>query len=166
MGWFPRHNAGQVNLKRLIRQLEIDAGKKLRVYSDTEGFLTVGIGHKISKKDPLPIRSLKLGDTITEAQSRELFEEDLAIAFSDFRIIFPDWETIPAEAQEVLINMLFFLGRDNFLSLKELIATVYTKNWANVAKEMESSFWYAQYGEQARRLTAKMRIIHELSIGI
>jgi GH24 family phage-related lysozyme (muramidase) len=163
MGWFPRHNFGQVNLKRLIKQLEIDVGKRLKVYNDVENSLAVGIGHKISKKDPLPIRSLNLGDSITEAQSRELFEIDLATALSDFRIIFPDWETIPSEAQEVLLNMLFSLGRDNFLSMKELIATVYTKNWGEVAKQMESSFWYTQYGERARRLTAKMRIIHDLS---
>lgn len=78
------HESGQINTKRLMRQLEIDEGKKLKVYYDTEGLLTVGIGHLIKNTDPPEIRNLKVGDSITEDQCRELFNNDLAIAIADF----------------------------------------------------------------------------------
>ncbi len=148
-----------------MRQSEIDEGKKLKAYHDTEGLLTVGIGHLIKKTDPPAIRDLKLGDSITEDQCRELLNNDLAIAISDFRVIFNNWETIPAEAQEILINMLFNLGRDRFLRFKKLIAAVYEHNWAEAALQMEDSRWYRQVGDRSKRLVARMRTIDDLARG-
>ena len=56
--------------KALLRE-----GESLTVYLDTEGYATVGIGHKV-----LPADNLKVGDTITRARSRDLFIKDSAIA--------------------------------------------------------------------------------------
>lgn len=153
----------KINVNRLMRQLEIDEGKKLKPYLDTEGLLTVGIGHLIKKSDPPAIRDLKLGDSITEDECRELFNADLAIAISDFRIIFDNWETIPAEAQEILINMLFNLGRDRFLKFKKLIAAVYASDWKEAAAQMEDSRWYRQVGDRSKRLVNRMRVINDLA---
>lgn len=148
-----------------MRQIEIDEGKKLKAYHDTEGLLTVGIGHLIKKTDPPAIRDLKLGDSITEDQCRELLNNDLAIAISDFRVIFNNWETLPAEAQEILINMLFNLGRDRFMKFKKLIAAVYEHNWSEAALQMEDSRWYRQVGDRSKRLVARMRTIDDLARG-
>lgn len=165
MGWFPMHESGQINTKRLMRQLEIDEGKKLKVYYDTEGLLTVGIGHLIKNTDPPEIRNLKVGDSITEDQCRELFNNDLAIAIADFRVIFSDWETIPAEVQEIIINMLFNLGRNRLLKFKKFIEAVYAKQWDRAADEMQNSRWFTQVGDRSKRLVARMRTMHVLSIG-
>jgi lysozyme len=165
MGWFPRYGGSEVQLKRLMRQLEIDEGRKLRVYEDTEGLPTVGIGHLIKKSDPPEIRNLKVGDLITREQMESLFEQDLAIAMADFRLIFTNWETIPAEAQEILINMLFNLGRIRFLGFKGVIAAVYANNWEKAADEMQDSKWFNQVGKRAARLVARMRVINDLANG-
>lgn len=155
----------KINMNRLMRQIEIDEGKKLKAYHDTEGLLTVGIGHLIKKNDPPGICDLKLGDSITEDQCRELLNNDLAIAISDFRVIFNNWETIPAEAQEILINMLFNLGRDRFMKFKKLIAAIYEHNWSEAALQMEDSRWYRQVGDRSKRLVARMRTIDDLARG-
>jgi len=164
-GWFPRYDMNKINMNRLVRQIEIDEGKKLKAYHDTEGLLTVGIGHLIKKTDPPAICELKLGDAITEDQCRELLNNDLAIAISDFRVIFNNWETMPAEAQEILINMLFNLGRDRFLKFKKLIAAVYASDWKEAAIQMEDSRWYRQVGTRAKRLVSRMRTIDDLASG-
>lgn len=56
--------------KALLRE-----GERLTVYVDTEGYPTVGIGHKV-----LPHDKLKVGDRITKERSRALFWEDTKIA--------------------------------------------------------------------------------------
>lgn len=56
--------------KALLRE-----GERLTVYVDTEGYPTVGIGHKV-----LPEEGLKVGDRITKARSRELFWQDTKTA--------------------------------------------------------------------------------------
>jgi len=161
MGWFPRFDGDKIQLKRLMRQLEIDEGRSLKVYLDTKGLPTVGIGHLIKETDPPEIRSLKVGDSITKEQLQSLFEGDLAIAISDFNIIFPDRETLPAEVQEIIINMLFNMGRARLLKFKDLIAAVYVRDWAKAADEMVDSKWYRELEHlksmRAKRLVSQMR---------
>ena len=94
-----------------------------------------------------------------------MFHQDLAIAIADFRVIFSDWETIPAEVQEIIINMLFNLGRNRLLKFKKFIEAVYAKEWDRAADEMQNSRWYTQVGNRSKRLVARMRSMHVLSIG-
>lgn len=148
-----------VNLDRLKRQLEIDEGKRLRVYLDHLGYPTVGIGHLIKESDPPEIRSLQVNDKITEQQCTQLFLEDVAIAVGDCKVIFDDWETYPSEVQEILVNMLFNLGRPRFLTFKNMIAAVYARDWEKAAYEMSDSRWANQVGARATRLIKRMRNI-------
>lgn len=162
MGWLPRFNTG-IKVERLIRQLEIDEGKRLDVYLDTEGLKTVGIGHLIKKTDPPEIRDLKVGDKITEEQCVQLFEQDLSIAITNFKVVFPVSDSIPAEVQEILVNMIFNLGLVRFSKFKNLIAAVNKQDWSKAADEMKNSKWYTQVGKRADRLIARMRTIHDLA---
>ena len=163
MDGLPRYNANKIQLKRLMRQLEIDEGRKLKVYLDTEGLKTVGIGHLITDKDPPEIQNLQVGDSITRQQMDNLFHGDLAIAISDFRLIFNIWESLPGEVQEILINMIFNLGRKRFLGFKKLIAAIYNKDWKQASYEMQDSKWYRQVGKRAERLCQRMRDIDVLT---
>lgn len=149
-----------------MRQLEIDEGRRLNVYLDTEGLRTVGIGHLIKESDPPEIRDLKVGDKITLIQCQTLFEKDLATAITDYKVIFPQWETFPAEVSEIFINMLFNIGRQRFLGFKKMIAAAYDKNWNEVANQMEDSKWYHQVGNRAVRLVNRMRTMHDLAKGV
>lgn len=144
-----------MDIDRLMRQLAIDEGRRVRVYLDTEGLRTVGIGHLIKATDPEWLRDLEVGDKITDEQITELFTQDLAIAISDAKTVFePVWDEFPDIAQEVVINMLFNLGRHRFLGFKKTIAYAYTKDWKNMSEEMLDSKWARQVGQRAYRLSA------------
>jgi lysozyme len=146
-----------MKLERLVRQLEIDEGVRLRVYVCTAGHKTVGIGHMISDTDPDEIKQLNVGDKITSEQCRELFYKDLSIAITDAKIIFGDqWESFPDEAQEVFVNMLFNLGRTRFLGFKKMIAAAYRNDWQDVAINMKDSKWAKQVASRATRLITKI----------
>lgn len=146
-----------MNLERLKRQLEIDEGRKLRVYLDHLGYPTVGIGHLIKDSSPERVQGLSVGDKITEEECHELFIQDISIAVGDCKIIFDEWDTFPSEAQEILVNMLFNLGRPRFLTFKKMIAAVYDKDWKRAAEEMADSRWAGQVGARATRLIKRMR---------
>lgn len=146
-----------MDLERLKRQLEIDEGRKLRVYLDHLGYPTVGIGHLIKDSSPERVQGLSVGDKITEEECHELFIQDISIAVGDCKIIFDEWDTFPSEAQEILVNMLFNLGRPRFLTFKKMIAAVYDKDWKRAAEEMADSRWAGQVGARATRLIKRMR---------
>ncbi len=144
-----------MNIDRLMRQLAIDEGRRVRVYLDTEGLRTVGIGHLIKKSDPEWLVDLEVGAKITDEQIKELFTQDLAIAVSDAKVVFePVWESFPDMAQEVVINMLFNMGRRRFLGFKKTIAYAYELDWKNMSDEMLDSRWARQVGQRAYRLSA------------
>lgn len=145
-----------MNLKRLKKQLEIDEGKKLTVYLDHLGYPTVGIGHLIKETDPPEIRNLRVGDKITEEQCSQLFIADVSIAIADCTIIFDEWDSFPSEVQEILVNMLFNLGRPRFLTFRQMIAAVYQREWKKAAQEMAESKWARQVGNRASRLISRM----------
>jgi lysozyme len=143
-----------MNSERLMRQLERDEGICLEVYKDSLGYKTVGIGHLIEDDDPRWLRNLQVGDKITLAQAEELFEEDLEIATEHAEEIFgTSWIFFPDIAREVFINMLFNLGRDNFLEFENTIQAAHQLDWAKVAVEMLDSKWANQVGDRANRLS-------------
>ena len=66
-----------MNLKeRIIKHLKLREGKRLTVYKDSLGKLTVGVGHLVRPQD-----NLKLGDKITNERCNAFLEEDMATAF-------------------------------------------------------------------------------------
>lgn len=146
-----------MNIERLMKQLELDEGKRLRVYLDHLGNPTVGIGHLIQESSPEYLKSAKVGDKITEEQCKELFIADLANAIQDAIIIFGEkWDSFPVEAQEVFVNMAFNLGRSGLMKFKKTIFYAYNHDWENVAKEMMDSRWAKQVPNRAAKLKAKI----------
>ena len=145
-----------MNYKRLKKQLEIDEGKKLSVYLDHLGYPTVGIGHLIKDSSPPEVQKLSVNDKITEEMCDYLFREDLAIALADCKVIFDDWDSYSSNVQEILVNMLFNLGRPRFLTFKNMIAAVYARDWKTASKEMADSRWASQVGSRAARLISRM----------
>lgn len=146
-----------MKLERLKKQLVKDEGKSLKVYKDHLGYLTVGIGHLIVESDPEEIRNLALGDKITEEQCNDLFMQDLAKAIADAKIVFdPVWDTFPDIVQEVVINMLFNLGRPRFFKFKKTILAIYEGRFEDAAVEMLDSKWAKQVPNRANRLSAQM----------
>ena len=147
-----------MNVKRLVKQLELDEGIRARVYIDSLGYKTVGIGHMIKDSDPEDIKALKIGDKISNELIYRLFVEDLIQAISDTVVIFADiWDELPSDVQEVFINMSFNLGRTRLLKFKKTIAAVYAKDWQLVSVEMLDSKWSQQVGNRAGRLASRIR---------
>ena len=69
------------------------------------------------------------------------------------------WETFPGEVQEVLVNMLFNLGRPRLTKFKNFNKQILAHEWAAAAPEGRDSIWYRQVGNRAERLMDRLEAL-------
>jgi lysozyme len=108
--WFKKRQEGRMKNKGTQKStgdfLTSQEGRENVVYLDDAGNLTVGIGHKVTKND-----SLKLGDTISDAEVDDYFRRDTmqaATALSD--II----SRLNQNQYDAAISLVFNIGKDAF----------------------------------------------------
>jgi len=142
---------------KLRKQLEIDEGVKYEVYKDHLGYPTFGIGHLILDSDAE--YGWDDGKTVNEGRVIEAFESDLQGVLSDCELLYSDFETLPEEAQQIIANMMFNMGRPRLSKFKGMKRGVDAKDWNTAADEMVDSSWYKQVTKRADRLVNRMRNI-------
>ena len=146
-----------MNIEMLREQLEIDEGCVYEIYNDHLGYPTFGIGHLVRESDPE--NGSPLGTEISEDRVNEAFDADIEIVLSDCNILYPDFEDLPEEAQQIIANMMFNLGRPRLSKFVGMKRGVDAKDWNSAADEMVDSRWYRQVGARAERLVNRMREI-------
>ena len=140
-----------MNREAVYEQLKIDEGVVYEVYLDHLGYHTFGVGHLIIEGDAE--HGSAVGTTITEERVKECFEKDLDIAVSECEALFGDnWNNYPGELQEVLVNMMFNMGRGRLGGFKKFIAAINESDWNKASIEMMDSRWATQVGNRAIRL--------------
>ena len=73
--------------------------------------------------------------------------------------IFSDFDNLPEEAQQVIVNMTFNMGRPRLSKFKKFIAGVEAGDWEKAAVEMMDSRWATQVGSRAERLRDRIRAL-------
>jgi len=144
-----------VDIEKLRKQLEIDEGVVHEIYLDHLGYPTFGIGHLVRESDPE--HGLPTGSPISSERCVEAFDSDIETVLSDCNILYPDFEDLPEEAQQIIANMMFNLGRPRLSKFVGMKRGVDAEDWDTAADEMVDSRWYRQVGERAERLVARMR---------
>jgi lysozyme len=146
-----------MDLQQLREQLEIDEGVVYEVYLDHLGYATFGIGHLIREDDPE--HGWEVGTEVSESRVAEAFESDIETVLSDCNTLYPDFDSLPEEAQQIIANMMFNLGRPRLSAFKGMKAGVDAGDWNEAADQMVDSRWYKQVGARAERLVERMRAI-------
>jgi len=155
-----------MNLRKLRGQLEIDEGVKYEVYNDHLGWPTFGVGHLVLESDPE--HGMEIGTSVSEHRVIQAFESDCETVLSDCNILYEDFGDLPEEAQQVIANMMFNMGRPRLSKFKGMKRGVDARDWDAAADEMVDSAWYRQVTNRAERLVKRMRAIRhaELSVTI
>ena len=146
-----------MNVEQLREQLKIDEGCVYEIYNDHLGYPTFGIGHLVRESDPE--NGSPIGTKVSEDRVANAFDDDIGIVLSDCNKLYPDFEDLPEEAQQIIANMMFNLGRPRLSKFRGMKAGVDAKDWKRAADEMVDSRWYAQVGRRAERLVNRMREI-------
>ena len=146
-----------MNIEKLREQLEIDEGVKYEVYKDHLGYATFGIGHLITAYDPE--NGWPVGTDVDEDRVIDAFEQDCENVLRDCAILYEDFYDLPEEAQQVIANMMFNMGRPRLSKFKGMKRGVDARDWNAAADEMVDSNWYRQVTNRADRLVMRMRNI-------
>ena len=146
-----------MNIEQLRKELEVDEGVKYEIYNDHLGYPTFGIGHLVRDTDPEA--GSALGTPVSEDRVIEAFNQDVETVLSDCNILYDNFGDLPEEAQLIIANMMFNLGRPRLSKFKGMKAGVDAKDWNKAADEMVDSAWYRQVPNRAGRLVERMRAL-------
>ena len=143
-----------MNRDRVQEQLAIDEGVVYEVYLDHLGYPTFGIGHLILDDDPE--KGFAVGHSVDPERVTEAFQRDLDIAITECAMLYDLWNTYPGEVQEILVNMMFNLGRPRLSKFKNMTYHLNCRNWNTAAVEGRDSRWHKQVGNRAERLMKRL----------
>ena len=146
-----------MNLEQLREQLEFDEGCVYEIYNDHLGYATFGIGHLVTESDPEQGQSL--GTAVSSDRVAEAFESDIQSVLRDCNILYSDFHNLPEEAQQVIANMMFNLGRPRLSKFAGMKRGVDARDWDAAADEMVDSNWYRQVTNRADRLVERVRAL-------
>jgi lysozyme len=146
-----------MNIEQLREEIAVDEGVKYEIYLDHLGLPTFGIGHLVRDDDPESGQSV--GTAVSEDRVNECFDKDVEIVINDCRQLYEDFDDLPGEAQLIIANMMFNMGRPRLSKFKGMKAGVDARDWNEAADQMVDSRWYNQVTNRAERLVQRMRNI-------
>lgn len=141
--------------QKVIDQLKIDEGIVYEIYKDHLGYPTFGIGHLVLDSDPE--YGQEVGTPVSEERCLEVFDHDLEVTVNECKVLFSDFDEKLDEVQEILINMMFNMGRTRLSKFKKFIGALNEENYDEAANQMMDSRWYNQVGNRSVRLVERMR---------
>ena len=148
-----------------MEKLIAHEGLRLKVYKDSLGIDTVGIGRNlqdrgISKEElaelDIPSMDHIYEYGITEADAIFLAENDVQIVEDELVRAHPCVEELDAVRQLVLVDMAFNLGVPLLSKFKKMWAAIHENKFDVAAKEMLDSRWANQVKSRATKLAHAM----------
>jgi lysozyme len=128
----------------LREQLIRDEELRLRVYNDSLGVPTIGVGRNLRDKGISPYESdLMLNNDIAEHTIEVLKAIPFSSGIDEIRF-------------EVLVNMSFNMGTVGLLGFVKFLAALKAGNYTTARTEMLNSKWAAQVGARATRLSQQI----------
>lgn len=130
---------------KLAAQLSIDEGRKPRIYVDTVGKVTGGVGRNLTDR------------AFSDDEIDLMLKNDIAIVERELDQRLPWWRDMTEARQNVLANMCFNLGANRLLGFVNTLAMMKAGRYDAAALGMLDSQWAKQVGQRAIRLAAMMR---------
>jgi lysozyme len=158
--------AAELDRDKLAHQLIKHEGKRTKVYKDSEGIPTIGVGFNLTRADAkkkiedlgLDYLKVKAGEQeLSEAQVSKLLKADIDNAIADCMSVFPKFSDLSEVRQRALADMMFNLGKERFSKFHKLIANVKEGKYLEAADEMKTSKWYEQVKARGRTLESMIR---------
>ena len=145
-----------MNREAVFNQLKIDEGVEYEIYEDHLGLPTFGVGHLILESDEE--HGKPVGTPVDEERVRECFERDLDTAIRECGTLYGEgaFGDLPDEVQQILVNMMFNMGRPRLSGFKKFNAAIAEGDWTEAAKEGRDSRWYNQVTNRAERLMERL----------
>lgn len=129
---------------KLQLQIMRHEGVKLKVYLDTLGIETIGVGRNLRDKG------------ISHDEAMFLLDNDLDECIRDCAT-FPWFADLDPVRQRVVVDLRFNLGPSRLRGFKNTLAAIGRGDYEAAAAGMLKSKWATQVGQRAIRLAEMMR---------
>ena len=144
-----------MNMDRLKDSVKQHEGYRNKVYLDTLGKRTVGVGH-------LCVEDFWEDDKeYEESFLMEILEKDLQEAIHGARSLMGEYgcADIDEQAEEILIEMVFQLGKTGVSKFKNMWKALSELNYVGASYEMLDSRWAKQTPNRAKSMAQIMKAI-------
>ncbi len=143
-----------VNETKMLSQLALHEGIKLRIYVDTEGNDTVGIGYNVTSRGfdfiertlRRRVAHAKGGNILTRDEALTICAADISRVEAAVEVHWPYYVKLDEIRQRVAIDMAFNMGF-SALGFKNAIAAIEARDWSQAARELYKSKWARQVGD-------------------
>lgn len=131
-------------MSKLIEQLKVHEGLRLKPYQCTAGKWTIGYGRNLEDNG------------ITKYEAEILLTHDVAAIIDQLSQSIDGWRCLDGPRKAVLINMAFNLGVSGLMKFKKTIKYIALKMYTEASIEMMDSKWARQLPDRALELSAQM----------
>lgn len=137
------------NDRVLIRELERDEGRVPHAYTDSLGYLTIGIGRLIDKRR---------GGGLSDSEIDYLKANDIARVKRELDQNLPWWRNLDPVRQRVVQNVAFNLGVTGLVTKwPNTVALIKAGRYAEAGRAMrDNGVWIGQVKDRGRRLATMM----------
>ncbi|AWD90812.1 glycoside hydrolase family protein [Burkholderia phage vB_BmuP_KL4] len=129
---------------KLKAELTLDEGRRSRIYVDTVGKVSGGIGRNLTDKG------------FRDNEIDLMYQNDVAETEAWLDRNLPWWRSLDPVRQRVMMNMAFNM-QGKLLTFVNTLAAIKRGDYAAAADGMLNSLWARQVGARATRLAAMMR---------
>ena len=154
-----------IRAENYFKMLSLNEGNKPKVYEDSKGNRTIGIGFNLEddgnrrflKQEGININELFQGRELSERETKILYNHSLRQAFSDAQKFDPNLAKRPEAARMAIVDMAFNLGLTRLNKFKKMKAGLMNNDYQTAADEMVDSNWYKQVKSRGPRMVNVMR---------
>lgn len=136
-----------IDLSLIAQRLEAEESKVPYVYTDSEGYLTIGIGRLVDQRK---------GGGLSDDEIYYLLRNDIHRATAVCENRFSWFRGLDDVRQAVIVCMAFQLGADGVAAFHQMIMAVVQKDWDRAAEEMKDSDWHKQTQARCERMATIM----------
>jgi lysozyme len=118
-------------------------GRRSKVYRDTKGFLTVGVGHNLDAEG-----------LCDEAIAVQLAYDIRTKAIEPLNRYLPWWDQQPDSVKRALINLMFNMGPRTLLQFQETLSLMKKGDYREAAAQLLKSRYATQVGQRAQEVAS------------
>ncbi len=141
-----------MDLGKLQVMLIKHEGYRTHAYKDSEGILTIGVGHNLIAK---PIK-FDYTNGLTDSQIRSILTDDITLTVNFLNSHLPWFIQLDDVRQRALADLTFDLHA-KVLDFHHMLDGLQSKNWSQASSELLSSAFATETGTRAQDLATMFK---------
>ena len=161
---YAMQRAREKRAKDYLDMFKENEGYKTKVYEDTKGNRTIGIGFNLEdagnkqflKEAGIDLKEVLAGRELTDNEVITLYNHSLTQAFNDAKQFDPQFAKRPEPVKKAIVDMAFNLGLTKLNKFVDMKAALMQNDYKTAADEMVDSNWYTQVKTRGPRTVSLM----------